>query len=185
VRLEIADDLFRVGLSRLLVEEGIGVVRSGHVDAVLVDLEGMELEASSDVPVIALCSSTDEEAVSALEDGAAAVVWRGSEPDAIATVLRASVGGAIVMPSPTASRLLRAERDQRAAEEAGRHAAEALSERELEVLSLVVAGLENDEIAAQLVVTGSTVKNHLARIMAKLGARNRTQAAVIASWMVA
>jgi len=56
-----------------------------------------------------------------------------------------------------------------------------LSGRELQVLRLAAAGWANQAIADELVITPSTVKNHLTRIMAKLGARNRTEAAVLAA----
>jgi DNA-binding CsgD family transcriptional regulator len=55
-----------------------------------------------------------------------------------------------------------------------------LTEREADVLSLLVEGLTNKEIAARLYIKEGTVKNHLLRVMSKLGASDRTQAAVIA-----
>jgi DNA-binding CsgD family transcriptional regulator len=55
-----------------------------------------------------------------------------------------------------------------------------LTQRELEILRLVATGQKNREIAAQLVVTEQTVKNHLSRIMHKLGVPNRTHAVTFA-----
>jgi DNA-binding CsgD family transcriptional regulator len=55
-----------------------------------------------------------------------------------------------------------------------------LSVREREILARVAAGMTNREIAAELHLGADTVKHHLSRSMAKLGVRNRTQAAVIA-----
>jgi ATP/maltotriose-dependent transcriptional regulator MalT len=55
---------------------------------------------------------------------------------------------------------------------------EPLTDRELEVLRLVVAGLSNREIAEQLVVSPGTAKTHIHHICGKLGVRNRTEAAV-------
>ena len=55
---------------------------------------------------------------------------------------------------------------------------EPLTERELEVLCLVVAGLSNSEIADQLIIATSTVKSHINRIYGKLGVENRTQAVI-------
>ena len=56
-----------------------------------------------------------------------------------------------------------------------------LSERELEVLRLIAAGLSNDEIAQQLIVGMSTVKTHINHIYSKLGVTSRTQAIVRAA----
>ena len=58
----------------------------------------------------------------------------------------------------------------------GRNLVEPLSERELEVLRLIAAGLSNREIAGRLVISLSTVKGHTANIFGKLGVKNRTQA---------
>lgn len=62
----------------------------------------------------------------------------------------------------------------------GAQLVEPLSERELEVLRLVTAGLSNREIASELIVSPSTVKSHIHHICGKLGARNRTEAAMLA-----
>ena len=57
---------------------------------------------------------------------------------------------------------------------------ERLTEREHEVLLLVVTGMTNDEVAARLVISPATAKTHLSRILAKLGARDRAQLIVLA-----
>ena len=56
----------------------------------------------------------------------------------------------------------------------------ALSEREREVVRLVAAGLSNGEIASSLYLSGATIKSHIARILARLGLRDRVQIAVYA-----
>ena len=61
------------------------------------------------------------------------------------------------------------------APEAGR-----VTGRELEIISLVARGLENKEIAAELEIAEQTVKNHLSRVMKKLGLRNRQEVAMFA-----
>ncbi len=55
---------------------------------------------------------------------------------------------------------------------------ESLSDRELEVLQLVAAGLSNTEIAAKLIISTSTVKTHINHLFSKLGVQSRTQAVV-------
>ena len=55
-----------------------------------------------------------------------------------------------------------------------------LTRRELDVLSLLAAGMSNQEIAAERVLTLNTVKKHVANILAKLGVANRTQAVILA-----
>ena len=55
---------------------------------------------------------------------------------------------------------------------------ESLSERELDILRLLSQGATNKEIASRLIITVGTVKNHVTNILAKLGVRDRTQAAI-------
>ncbi|MGW5430301.1 response regulator transcription factor [Streptomyces sp. NPDC004059] len=65
-------------------------------------------------------------------------------------------------------------------DEAARRGLEALTERERQITALVATGLSNDEIAAQLVLSPATVKTHVNRAMAKVGARARAQLVVFA-----
>jgi LuxR family maltose regulon positive regulatory protein len=74
------------------------------------------------------------------------------------------------------ARLLAAVAQEATAPAADERLPEPLSERELEVLALIAAGKANQEIAAKLYVSTSTVKTHINRLYRKLGARSRTQA---------
>lgn len=79
---------------------------------------------------------------------------------------------------PAAVRSLAAEYGSREARSAMERAA--LTEREAAVLRLMARGLSNVEIAGQLVVGNETVKTHVSAVLAKLGARDRTQAVIAA-----
>jgi DNA-binding NarL/FixJ family response regulator len=192
VKLAIGDDLFRIGLARMLADEGVELVSDGPADALLADAAGADPAGAGHVVV--LCGPGEDERVEALAAGASAVLWRGCDASVIAAALRSAVAGVLVMPVEMAERTLGAYRDVRArtprdvragGRRAGHAAVDSLSPRERDVLELLAAGRTNDEIADDLFVAASTVKNHVARIMSKLGARNRTHAAVIAVSLVA
>jgi DNA-binding NarL/FixJ family response regulator len=120
----------------------------------------------------------DEYAFAALRAGASAFLLKNVEPgELLAAVRTVARGDAVVSPRVTrrlletfAARLPGAP-DPRLA---------ALTEREREVLRAVARGMSNAEVAADLVLSELTVKTHVARILAKLGLRDRTQAAVFA-----
>ena len=174
VFLDIDDDLLRVGLSRLLEEEGLPVVTEPPATVVVVD-------SAARIPagrrVVALYGGRRDDAIAALERGAAVVLERDSSAEVIASGIRLAAAGAAVMSADAAERLLASHR----AERADPRPPGVLSPREAQVMQLLSAGHGNNEIACELMITASTVKNHVARIMEKLGARNRTDAAVIAA----
>ena len=99
----------------------------------------------------------------------------------IAAVRAAAAGDALIEPSIT-RRLVEQFVTSAAPVEAGGipEAVAGLTERELEVLGLVARGLSNIEIAVELTVAETTVKTHVARILSKLGVRDRVQAVVLA-----
>ncbi|ASN28093.1 DNA-binding response regulator [Streptomyces pluripotens] len=120
----------------------------------------------------------DEYVYGALRAGARGFLLKDTGPELLAQAVRSAADGeALIAPSVTV-RLLRAFADV----PAGRPAAQPISPvtpREEEVLLAVARGLTNTEIADALYISLSTVKTHLASLMAKLGARNRVE---IAMW---
>ena len=116
----------------------------------------------------------------ALKAGANGFLLKDLPPEQLAAaVLTVSQGDALLSPSVT-RRLI--ESFTAASRPAGRPPAvlDQLTRRELEVLELLAAGLSNVEIAAKLFVAETTVKTHVAGLLAKLGLRDRVQAVVFA-----
>ncbi len=122
----------------------------------------------------------DEYVYEALRSGASGFLLKDSPPDQLVAAIRVVAGGdALIAPSVT--RRLIAEFAARPSRPAPPTAAIAdLTPRELEVLRLIARGKSNAEIADELVVSGTTVKSHVARILMKLGVRDRVQAVVLA-----
>jgi DNA-binding NarL/FixJ family response regulator len=157
------------------------------------------------VRVVVLTTFDDDESVfSALRAGASGFLVKDVEPDDLLQAIRVVArGDALLAPSVTRALISAFTSGQaggqvpdpnagtgpqagaRPAGPAGRKAAPppaiaALTEREREVVALVAAGLSNDEIAAELVVSPLTAKTHVSRAMIKLAARDRAQLVVIA-----
>ena len=128
--------------------------------------------------VILTTYDLDEYVYQALQAGACGFLLKHAPPEELLLGVRAAADGGALL-SPTVTRRLLAEFTARrpaargAPAELGR-----LTGREREVLSLVVRGRSNAEIARDLVVTQSTVKTHLGHILDKLGLRDRVQAVV-------
>ncbi|MGW0560982.1 response regulator [Streptomyces sp. NPDC003016] len=128
----------------------------------------------------------DEYVVQSLRAGASGFLGKGAEPDELLSAIRiAAAGEALLSPVATKGLIAKflaqggtSEDDEAAAARAERLSA--LTVREREVLVQVAGGHSNDEIAERLVVSPLTVKTHVNRAMAKLGARDRAQLVVIA-----
>lgn len=205
LRVVLADDqvLVRTGLRVLLESQGVEVVaeaadgreaveaaRRLRPDVCLLDirmpvLDGIaatRLLAGPDVadpiPVVVITTfDLDEHVHDALHAGARGFLLKDAGPALLAQAVEAAASGdALIAPSVTA-RLLRTFAD------AGRGPApalpaEPLTPREEDVLAALARGRTNTEIAADLFVSLSTVKTHIAAIMGKLGARNRVELAL-------
>ncbi|GGJ47471.1 response regulator [Streptomyces brasiliensis] len=135
--------------------------------------------------VILTTFEVDDYVVQALRAGASGFLGKGSEPEELLSAIRVAAGGEALL-SPTATKGLIARfLAQGDAADDGRDPARSerlgtLTGREREVLVQVAGGHSNDEIAERLEVSPLTVKTHVNRAMAKLGARDRAQLVVIA-----
>jgi DNA-binding NarL/FixJ family response regulator len=119
----------------------------------------------------------DEVVYDALRAGASGFLLKDAPEDRLTAAIRVVAdGGSLFAPSVT--RRLIEEFARRA--EAPTVSIDVLTEREADVLRLVARGLSNSEIAAQLFITENTVKTHVARMLMKLGLRDRVQAVVLA-----
>ncbi|MDG4808852.1 response regulator transcription factor [Micromonospora sp. WMMD1120] len=205
IRLLLADDqtLVRAGFRSILDgEEGIEVVGEAadgaeavrlagrlRPDVVLMDirmpvLDGLaatgRIVATSAARVVILSTfDLDDYVYGALRAGASGFLVKDTEPaELIHGVRVVARGDALIAPSIT--RRLIAEFAARAGHPDPGPRLEMLTEREREVLTLVAAGLSNDEIAARLVLSPATAKTHVSRIMTKTRVRDRAQLVILA-----
>src|SRR5882757_10301218 len=123
----------------------------------------------------------DEYVFGALKAGASAFLLKGVEPPVLIEALRTVARGDALLEPGATRRLIEAYVNQEPAAPALRLALPAsLTSRELEILTLIAAGLTNSEIAARLFISPFTCKSHVSRILTKLDARDRTQLVVMA-----
>jgi DNA-binding NarL/FixJ family response regulator len=131
--------------------------------------------------VLALSASPDDaEAVEVLSAGASGYLPMDADASTLTAAVRAAFAGDVMVTGHVAAGVLAPLRAASARARVEELEGEPLTPREIEVVARIAQGLPNEEIARELVVSASTVKNHVARIVTKLGARNRTHAAVLA-----
>ena len=206
IRILLVDDqkLIREGLRILLEMEpdlrivgeaadgqaGLDAYEQHQPDVVLMDvrmpgLDGVEAtwrlrERWPEARVIILTTFDDDEYVfEGLRAGARGYLLKDVSGHELAEAVRTVVGGGTLI-APSVARKVVAEfaRVAPPAREADAGLAEPLSEREREILALVAQGLSNREIAERLSLAQGTVKNYVTTLLQKLGARDRTQAAL-------
>ncbi|WP_308222280.1 response regulator transcription factor [Kitasatospora sp. A2-31] len=209
VRVVIADDerLVRMGL-RVVIDaepdltvvgeaadgaEVVPLVRSLRPDVVLMDvrmpgIDGIrateQLVGGMDSPPKILVVTTfehDDHVYDALRAGAAGfLLKRSSVEEMVQAVRLVARGDSLLFPAAVRELALRQVPAGRRAAAPQKGPIGRLTEREAQVLRLMAAGLNNGEIAGRLVVSQETVKTHVASVLAKLGARDRTQAVIAA-----
>lgn len=208
VRILIADDhaLFRDGLRRLLQSEpGFEVVgeasdgeallplaRKTKPDILLLDLsmprqDGMEVLrelSGSDIPVrtLLLTASIDKsQIVRALKLGAYGVILKESTTQRLFDGIRCVMAGQYWVGRESVSDLVRALRSVSSPAEGGPRSREfGLTPREMEIVTMVVAGYSNPDIAQRCSISEQTVKHHISNIFDKLGVSNRLELALFA-----
>ena len=204
ISVVLADDqpLVRAGLRMILEPEAdievVGEAATGveavdvcarlAPDVVLMDVRMPELdgiEATRQVTALeerprVLVLTTfdlDEVVYDALRAGASGFLLKDAPEDRLTTAIRVVAdGGSLFAPSVTRRLIEEFSRRPTAAPVS----LDALTDREAEVLRLVARGLSNTEIATTLFITENTVKTHVARVLMKLGVRDRVQAVVLA-----
>ncbi|WP_169944874.1 response regulator transcription factor [Microbispora sp. H11081] len=204
VRVVLVDDqaLLRQGLRKLLeVEDGIEVVgeaADGHdalrvigdrrphvalVDMRMPGMNGVELIARlaaerPEVAVVVLSTFDEDEFIfGALRGGATGYLLKDCSPEELVSAVHRASRGETVLGSPVAARLVSELRHLPVGTVAFR-GQELLSAREVEVARMVAAGATTREIAAHLLITEGTVKNHVSSVLRKLGLRDRIQLAL-------
>jgi DNA-binding NarL/FixJ family response regulator len=143
-----------------------------------------QINAHSGRPVRVLVLTTyglDEHVFAALRSGASGFLLKDAQPRTVVDAVRVIAAGD-AMPDPAMTRLLIAEFVNGSPRPEGGVADQLrqLTERESEVLRLASRGMSNAEIAAELVVSTSTIKTHMNAILGKLKLRDRVQATIFA-----
>ena len=205
IRVLVADDqsLVRAGFRMLLSDQpDIDVVAEAvngaeavekaarfHPTVILMDirmpeLDGLHatrriLEADPAARVLILTTfDLDEYIYEALSAGASGFVLKDDPPEQLLAAIRTvAAGDALLSPAVTKRVIRQFTRVPRPTPPAG---VEELTEREQEVFRLIVDGLSNAEIGAQLYISDTTVKTHVTHVLQKLGLRDRVQAVVMA-----
>lgn len=195
VRLLVVDDhhIVRQGLIALLAtvpemrvvaeasdgQQAIALYRQHQPDVTLMDLRmntmnGVETTRAirAEFPnariIVLTTFDGDEDIYRALQAGARGYLLKGMDTEELLAAIRTVHSGKSRIPGPVAERL------------AERMNTPALTDRETEVLGLIVGGNSNKEIAAALFISEATVKTHINSLLSKLGVSDRTQAATTA-----
>lgn len=205
IRVLIVDDqvLLRRGLAKLLeIEDKVEVVGEAQdgieamrevplvrpdvalVDARMPRMDGVEFvrwlteEHPKVAPIILTTFDDDEYVFGGLKAGARGYLLKDTPPEELVSAIVKAHRGETVLGGQIASRLV--SELKLSSERRPDKGPDGLSEREVEVVSLVGSGATNEEIAGKLFISEGTAKNHVSKILRKLGMRDRVQLALYA-----
>jgi DNA-binding NarL/FixJ family response regulator len=170
-------------------EQAVAAARRGRPDVVVMDVRmpvmgGIEatrqITAGADPPKVLILTTfeLDEYVFSALKAGASGFLLKRSPPELLIEGIRTVAGGDALL-APSVTRRLIGEFSRQPTRAENPRFAE-MTDREREVLVAIAKGLSNEELAETLFISENTVKTHVKRVLAKLGARDRIQAVVMA-----
>ncbi len=206
IRIAVVDDqsLVRLGFRMVLeAEEGLAVVGEaadgaeavalaarGDVDVMLMDvrmpgLDGIaateRIRAAASPPKVLVLTTfdLDEYAYAALRAGASGFLLKDARPAELVAAIRAVHAGDAAL-APTVTRRMLDQFASSAPSPRDDSALDVLTPREREFLVAIAEGLSNDELAARFVLSESTVKTHVGRLLRKLDARDRVQLVILA-----
>ncbi|HKG04056.1 MAG TPA: response regulator transcription factor [Conexibacter sp.] len=190
--LEVEDDIVVVG-EAANGEQAVHSVARLKPDVVLMDIRMPELDGIAATRRIADAGSglaprvlilttfdLDEYVYDALGAGASGFLLKDSSPEQLVHAIRVIAGGEALLAPSVTRRLIEHVARTRTLGQLPSPGLDELTARELEVFELIARGLSNAEIASTLLVGDSTVKTHVARLLGKLGLRDRVQAVVLA-----
>jgi DNA-binding NarL/FixJ family response regulator len=174
--------------------EAVDQVRSLRPDVVLMDIRMPELDGleaarrilstnGAEAPKILMLTTfdLDEYVYEALRAGASGFLLKDTPPEQLVSAIHViAQGDALLSPSITRRVISEFVKGTGPKPQAQFPRLEDLTARELEVMKAIARGLSNAEIAKELFVSETTVKTHVARILMKLGLRDRVQAVVLA-----
>jgi DNA-binding NarL/FixJ family response regulator len=207
IRVVVADDqaIVRAGFTVIVEAAGdiqvVGEAKDGYEavelaralrpDVVCMDIrrpgrdgiEATRLLSSDDeghIPVLVVTTfDLDDYVFGALEAGAAGFLLKGADEESLVGAIRSVAAGEGTLDQKITRRVLSEFAGRRSSPDRSTDTvAESLTPRELDILRLLSEGLSNQEMAARLFIEASTVKYHLAGLLAKIGARDRLQAVV-------
>ncbi|WP_234542824.1 response regulator [Streptomyces shenzhenensis] len=208
IRVVLADDqeLIRAGLRMVINDapdidivgeagtggEAVQLAKTTHPDVVVMDIrmplmDGIQATRqinteATGVRVLILTTFDDDENVyAALGAGASGFLVKDVVLDDILSAIRViAAGDALLAPGVTRRLIAEFAEGKRRAPTPRRKSLEGITDRERDVLTLIGRGMSNSEVAAQLYISVATTKSHVARLLAKLDARDRVQLAIAA-----